>query len=289
MSDEKDVGIEHKKQEIEVKDNAKLEEVLRGYRILYFDEKHFLAKEFKINSIRIYDKSILSISRYGDELFTRTKNKLQKDPNMLTHKEQLDILTQRGLWSKEREEELSDLRKRAGDILGEKGEVESLMAELDGAKKKSSEKSKKLQERLQKIGNEWIEVYSQYMEVVALNDNYFSDTIESQAEVAQRKGWMVSAVCKHLNGDEKPLLDEYNSENCLWKTVEDFEVHMRENNLIAIMSECMNYWEARDEGESFFVESPEDLKSDSDGDTVLNTGSDSTQAQTVDSDSPTNS
>jgi len=37
MSDEKDVGIEHKKQEIEVKDNAKLEEVLRGYRILYFD------------------------------------------------------------------------------------------------------------------------------------------------------------------------------------------------------------------------------------------------------------
>jgi len=279
MSDEKDVGIEHKKQEIEVKDNAKLEEVLRGYRILYFE----------INSIRIYDKSVLSISRYGDELFTRTKNKLQKDPDMLTHKEQLDILTERGLWSKEREEELTNLRKRAGDIINEKGEIESIISELGEEKKKDSVKSKKLQEKLEKVGNEWIDVYSQYMEVVALNDNYFSDTIESQAEIAQRKGWLVSTVCKNLNDDNKPLPDEYNSEKCLWETVDQLEVHMRDNNLIAIMSECMSYWEARTEGESFFVESPEDLKLDSDGDTVDSTESDSTQAPTVDSDSQVSS
>jgi len=55
------------------------------------------------------------------------------------------------------------------------------------------------------------------------------------------------------------------------------------------MTECMDYWESRTEGESFFAESPEDLKFDSDGDTVDNTESDSTQAQTVDSDLPVTS
>ncbi len=287
MSDEKDVGIEQQKKEIEVLDNAKLEEVLRGYRILYFDEKHFLAKQFKINSIRIYDKSVLSISRYGDELFTRTKNKLQKDPEMLTHKEQLDILTERGLWSKDREEELANLRQRAGDILDEKGEVESLIAEMTGDKKKDAAKSKKLQNKLESVGKDWVEVYSQYMQVVALNDNYFRDTIESQAEIAQNKGWLVSSICKNLNGDDKPLPDEYSVENCLWKTVAEFDVNMRDDGLVSIMSEAMNYWESRAEGESFFVESPEDLNFDSDGDTVDNTESGSIQPPTVDSTSPT--
>ena len=288
MSDEKDVGVEHKKKEIEVKDNAKLEEVLRGYRILYFDEENFLAKKFKINSIRIYDKSVLSISRYGDDLFTRTKNRLQKDPNMLTQQEQLKILTERGLWSKEREEELAALRQKAQQIIEEKGEAESLIAELSG-NKKDVEKSKKLHNKLEKIGREWIDVYGKYMEVVALNDNYFSDTIESQAEIAQRKGWIVSTVCKHVNGDGKPLPEEYNQEDCLWKNVEDFDKYMRGDGLISMMTECMDYWESRNEGESFFVESPEDLKYDSDGDTAKNTESDSTQAETTDSESQTNS
>lgn len=287
MSDEKDVGVEHKKKEIEVKDNAKLEEVLRGYRILYFDEKHFLAKQFKINSIRIYDKSVLSISRYGDEMFTRTKNKLQKDSNMLTQQEQLRILTERGLWSTEREEELVALRQQAQNIIEEKSDVESLISELSGEKKKDSDKSKKLQVRLEKIGKEWIDVYSKYMEVVALNDTYFRDTIESQAETSQRKGWIVSCVCKHLNGDDKPLPEGYDSETCLWKNIEDFEKYMKGDGLVSMMTECMDYWESRDEGESFFVESPEDLKYGSDGDMVKTTEPDSTPAPSTDLNSPT--
>ena len=288
MSDEKDVGVEHKKKEIEAKDNAKLEEVARGYRILYFDEKHFLAKKFKINSIRIYDKSVLSISRYGDDLFTRTKNKLQKDPNMLTQQEQMKILTGRGLWGEEKEKELLELKNKAAEIIEDKSGVESLIAEISDKDPKKAEKSKNLHKKLEKIGNEWIDIYGRYMEVVSLNNVYFGDTIEAHAETAQRKGWMVSSVCKHMNGKEL-LPNKYNPDNQLWKTVEDFDEEMRDNNLVSMMTECMDYWESRDEGESFFAESPEDLSSDFDGDTPNNMESDSTQMPTTDLSSQKNS
>jgi len=289
MSDKKDVGVEQKKEEIEVKDNAKLEEVSRGYRILYFDEKNFLAKKFSISSIRIYDKSVLSISRYGDELFTRTRNKLIKDPEMITQKEQLRILTERGLWGPNEETELATLRKSASDIINEKGEVESLIAAINSDDKKNVEKTKKLNDRLEKIGKDWIDIYSKYMDVVALNDMYFGDTIEAQAQTNQRKGWLVSCVCLHMDKDNKPFPDKYNSENRLWTAVEDFEKEMESSSLISIMTECMEYWESKDEGESFFVESPDDLSFGSDGDTVKNTESGSTPTQNTVSNLPTSS
>jgi len=279
MSDEKDVGVEHQKKEIEIKDNAKLDEILRGYRVLYFDKENFIAKEFGISSIRIYDKSNLSISRYGDDLFTRTRNKLIKDPEMLTQKEQLKILADRGLWGEEQEKELTELRRKAQEIVDQKSEIESLIAELDEKDKNKEQKHKKYNDKLEKVAQEWIDVYSKYMEVVALNDNFFGDTIEAQAEIAQRKGWLVSSVCKHLDDEGKPFDDTYNPDFRLWKSVEELEKDIQDKHLVSLMTECMSYWQSKEEGESFFVESPEDLIFGSDGDTAKNTESDSSQEQ----------
>jgi hypothetical protein len=259
MSDEKDVGVEHKKKQVEIEDNLRLLELTRGYRILMFKEDHFLARLFKIDSIRIYDKSILALSRYGDEMFTRTRNRLMKDGEFLTYQEQMGYLKERGLWSEEREKELMDLRKRASEITEKRSEK---MSDLDNA---DSEKvTEKLRKEIEEIGQYWVDVYKQYSELVNINYLYFSDTIEMQAETAQRKAWIVSCVTKN-EGDDK-----YDPNKRLWKDIEELDSNMRKEDMTSLIQECVLYWDINYGGESFFAESPEELTSDSDGESQKN-------------------
>jgi hypothetical protein len=254
MSDNvKDVQEQYTKDAVDAEDNVKLLEMNRGYRIAKFNEDNFLARRHKIKSIRIYDKSILALSRYGDELLTRTRNRLMKDPDQLTYDEQLRILTDRGLWSSEREREMTDVRTKAKEIQEERNKILS---------KIKSAKNKKETEELRKKDEEIVElfkdIYIKYFELTNLNMIYFSDTIEVQAETAQRKGWIVSCVCLD-KGD-----DEYNPENRIWKDVDELEKDLTIENLQSLISECVMFWEFSGVGgESFFEESLEGSMSES--------------------------
>jgi hypothetical protein len=254
MSGVKDVVETHEKEAVTAEDNAKLEEMLRGYRVVYFNEDHFLARRHKISSIRIYDKSVLALSRYGDEMLTRTRNRLMKDPDMLTYEEQMRYLEERGLWDDEKEKDLFDLRNKAREMQEDRDKI---LSKLQSARtKETKEKYKKEEMDLVKL---FQEVYIKYAELTQLNLQYFQDTIEMQAQTAQRKGHTVSCVCADKKEDV-----EYNPDSRIWKSVEALEKDLSIENLEAILNECVMFWEFSGKvGDSFFAESPEGLTSDS--------------------------
>jgi hypothetical protein len=255
-----DVQKQHIDNAISAEDNIKLEEMNRGYRIVYFKDDHFLARRHKINSIRIYDKSVLALSRYGDELLTRTRNRLMKDPDQLTYEEQLRILTERGLWSDDRESEMIDVRNKAKEIQEERNKIISKMK--TSKNKKDADKYKKQEEEIIKL---FQDTYVKYIELANMNMIYFSDTIEIQSQTAQRKGWIVSCVCRN-EGD-----DEYNPDNRIWKDVDDLEKDLKIENLQALIDESVMFWEfSGTGGESFFAESPEGLTLDSSSEAQTN-------------------
>ena len=250
-----DVQEQHTKEAISAEDNIKLEEMNRGYRIVYFAEDHFLARRHKIKSIRIYDKSVLALSRYGDEMLTRTRNRLMKDPDMLTYEEQMKILEKRELWDDEREKELLDLRETAREMQEDRSKILSKLNESKS--KKDTEKHKKEEAKLIKL---FQEVYIKYAELTNLNLLYFQDTIEIQSQTAQRKGWIVSTLCFNKEKD----VDEYNLDNRIWSDVEMLERDLTIENLQSIIDESTMFWEFSGRGgDAFFAESPEELKSGS--------------------------
>lgn len=255
MSNVNDVQEKHAQEAVTAEDNLKLNEILRGYRTVYFNEEHFLALRYKINSIRIYDKSVLALSRYGDEMLTRTRNHLMKDPDMLTYEEQMRFLGERGLWSEDRERELLDLREKAREIQENRSKI---LSKIQKSKtKKDTDKYKKEEEEVLKI---FQEVYIEYAELTNLNLVYFQDTIEMQAQTAQRKGWISTTVCFD-KGEDK-----YNEDNRIWNNVDDLEKDLNFENLQAIIDESTMFWEFSGRGgESFFAESPGELIPDSDG------------------------
>jgi hypothetical protein len=261
MSDNvNDVQKQHVKDAIDAEDNVRLLEMNRGYRVAPFGKDHFLARRHKINSIRIYDRSVLALSRYGDELLTRTRNRLMKDPDQLTYDEQLRILTERGLWSEEREREMVDVRNRAREIQEDRNKILSKIK--TATTKKEADKLKKKEEEIVDL---FKDIYIKYFELTNLNMVYFSDTIEVQAETAQRKGWIVSCVC--LDKGE----DAYNPDNRVWKSVEDLEKDLTIENLQSLINECVMFWEfSGTGGESFFDESPEGLTSESNSEAQKN-------------------
>jgi hypothetical protein len=255
MSDEKDVAVQNNKKVVEAEDNVKLDEISRGYRVLLFNNDHFLARLFKINSIRIYDKSVMSISRYGDELYTRTRNRLMKDPDVLTYDEQLRYLSQRGLWSDDHEERLGNLRLRVAEINEDK---DTLMSKISASSSKNT--SKKAKDALDKSVKVYTDLFQEYSDLLTINLTYFKDTLEVQSDIMQLKGWIVSTVVKNEGGDE------YNPENRLWRDVDHLNSHMKENDFIALKDECISFWSfGNDGGESFFAGSLEELTLDSDG------------------------
>ena len=235
---------------IVTEDNKRLQEVLRNYRILYLDKDNFIRKLFNIESIRIYDKSLLKISKYGDNEFTRERNRLLRDGDFLTYKEQMDILKKRGIWSEENENRIDQLRHQADEFIEEK---DALLTKLDNG-------DQSVKKRLNKIKDEIVKIHNELLELLGFQVNFFRDTIEMRAQIKQQMGWMVSAVCRN-DGEDK-----YNENKRLFKSVEDLEEHLNESDFVSLLNECNSYWSLMEgKQESFFAESPEELILESDG------------------------
>lgn len=239
------------REEITALDNARIEEIVRGYRILFLSEKHFLRKFLKSDSIRIYDKSFISVSRYGDRLFTSTKNNLLTDKEniYLTYKEQFNILESRGVWGSSQEQRMVDLRDKVSDLIKEKDEVFSYMSAGD-----DTVDIQKLGERAESLAKQINDTHAELIELINTQYVFFSDSVEIQASQMQKLGYVVSAVTEN-SGD-----DVYDNSKCLFKTVPDMENKLRSLEITELMTECYRYWNLSSvDSESFFAESPEEL------------------------------
>lgn len=244
-------------------DNIFLEEVLRGFRILYLNENHFLKKLFNIDSIRIYDKSMLSVSKYGDMEFTRERGRLMDDPTYKTQEEQLALLKKRGIWSEDHDKKMNDLRIEVDELIRERNVLFERIEKAEKAnKKKEKEKavmdSEALAVRMEKLHKELMEMTNTYT-------MFFRDTIELRSQMVQYMGWVVSAVCKD-EGDEK-----YDPSKTLWKDIASLEMDLKDNDFTLLLNECADFWNSsQPESESFFAESPEELTPGFDGETPKN-------------------
>jgi len=240
---------------IQAEDNIRMDELLRGYRVLYLNKEHFLTKLFQISSIRIYDKSLLRVSKYGDQEFTRERNRSIRDGDYLTYKEQMKALKDRDVWSEEHEARLYELKDEADELIKKK---DKLFSKIKATK--DTALIGKLNKEVNKLGDDSVETHNNLLDMLAIQINYFKDTIEMRAQMRQQMGWIVSAVCEN-DGDDK-----YNSDKTLWKNVEDLEDVLKDADLSVLLSECTDYWNvASVDSQSFFGESPEDLKHVSDG------------------------
>jgi len=239
-------------------DNALLDEVLRGYRILYLSEKNFIKKLFDVDSIRIYDKSILKVSKYGDQEFTQERNRLIMSGDYLTQSEQMEYLKKRGVWSDEHETRMRNMRKEVDEMILER---DKLFEQAEQAEKNNKKKIlKDTKANIDALGDRMFKLHEELMELTATSITYFRDTIEMRAQMRQHMGWIVSAVCRN-EGEDK-----YSIDGMLWKNVEEIEDDLKDHDFTLILNECASFWNSSDsESESFFAESPEELIPDSAG------------------------
>jgi len=258
--DVKDVGKKDLRDEahaIHTEDNLRLEESLRGYRVLYLSDKNFIKKLFNINSIRIYDKTFLNISRYGDEEFTKERNRLIRNGDYLTYAEQMKILKDRGVWSEDHEDEIAKLKEESENILEEKDRLFSKIANAE-----SEDDAAGYRENAEELAKEISKIHDRLLELLNVQVTYFRDTIEMRAQMRQQLGWIVSSVCRD-DGQAK-----YDNSKTLWKSIEDIESDLNQIDITQLLNECTDFWNALSrDSESFFGESPEEVTSDSDGDT----------------------
>jgi len=247
MADRK---LADEKKAIAIEDNEKMDEVFKGYRVLYLGEDNFIRRKFGVDSIRIYDKNILKISKYGDNEFVRERNRLLRDGDYVTYKEQMEILKKRGLWSEDHENRIEILRKKADELIEEK---DALISKIDNGDKNASAAVENIKDEITKTHNE-------LLELLTFQINFFGDTIEMKAQTKQQMGWMVSAICRN-EGDDK-----YDENKRLWKSVEELEEDMKKQDFVNILNECNSFWDLMEgKNESFFAESPEELTQDSAG------------------------
>lgn len=238
--------LKDEEKNIQIEDDKRLNEILKRYRVLYLSDDNFIKRLFNIDSIRIYDKTILKIKEIGDKEFVKERNRLLKDSNYLTYNEQLKILEERGIWSNAHENRIEELKDIAKELEEKKDKILS--------KFETNPEDKKIKKELEKIKSEIVNTHNELLELLAFQYNFFRDTIEMRAQIRQQMGWIVGAVCLN-EGDDK-----YDESKRLWKSVEDFEKDLNENDFTILLNECNSFWNSIEGGgESFFGESPEDL------------------------------
>jgi len=234
------------------KDDIMLQEVLRGYRIAYLNDDHFIKRLFNIDSIRIYDKTILAIANYGNNEFVKARGRLLRDPDYITKEEQLKILEDRGIWSKQHDSKMSDLSLEVDELINERNILFEKIEKAEKAKKK-----KVVADLTNEVDALAVRMKALHEELINMTETYtmfFKDTIELKAQMKQYMGWIASAVCRN-EGD-----DTYDDSKRLWRTVEDIEKDLSDNNFTLLLSEAADFWNSdSSEAESFFAESPADL------------------------------
>lgn len=239
----------------QIDDNLRLEEVLRGYRVIDIPPKHPLRQRLGIEKLRIYDRTIMAISRMGDHAYAIERDRLLSEGGLYTESEMLGILKKRGVWDEDKEKMIETLRE---NITLKIEDREVLLTNRMNAKEGTA-KYKKIDEEISQMNDDIEGFYSDLGELISLKTRFFRDTVEMQAQIKQRIGWLSGAICRD-EGD-----DVYDPGKRIWKTLEELDSshYMRHTDLTWLLAEAETFWNvAEQESESFFDESPVDQTSD---------------------------
>jgi hypothetical protein len=242
-------------EEVRIKDDQKFEEIRKSYTVVSLPEDHFLRERFKIDSIRIYDRSLLFIQQKGDDSFIRKKHVLLKEGEIMPLAKAKKVYAENGIWTTDDEAQKEDFKIKINKITEKR---DYLIGKRDDAD--SDDEREKFQKELDKFDESNQQIENDFREIIMREFSTFSDTIEMQADEERTKTFLLYAVCKD-EGD-----DDYSESKRLWKTREEFNNTMTVEGLGYLIIEARSYWEIRKGvGEiPFFGGTPAEEMSDSD-------------------------
>lgn len=218
-------------EEVRIKDTEKIDDIVRKYTIIDLPPNHFLG----LDKIRIYDNSIYYIRTAGDKAFSSTKWELLREGTVPTMEQARAIYAESGDWTEEHEKRFEEIRQRA-DKLNEKRDY--IIAKRDSAPDKDKKKfQKQLDDFDKNPGN--IKVFTEWMDMLVLYSSLFMDTIEWQARERRQIVWLVYSICKD-EGD-----DEYSEDKRVWKSLEEFEKIMTQEDIKFLLQKAQEFWEVR--------------------------------------------
>ena len=237
--------------DVDTTDNLRLQEVLRGYRVITIPPKHPMRKQLNKETLRIYDRSIMFIATIGDKAYKDKRDALLKDGASMTRDEVMHDLVKRKVWGPEKEDMIESIRKS----IEIKSEDRDAAISRRKNCKENSKQYKELDDEVTKLMIEINDLLDDLYQLVNMQTLFFRDTIELNSQVEQRLGWLAGAVC-YDEGDEP-----YDPDKRVWKSVS--ELHdsrfMRSSDLAWLMAEADSFWRVSEqETESFFDELPAD-------------------------------
>jgi len=235
------------KEETTIKENEVLDKTHRIYMVYELPQKSFLRQKYGIDRIRIYDKDIMPILRYGNMIFAKEKGRLIREGEAITVYEQRKIAEENGWWTDEDEKELEQLSEIVQERLRA---LEYAVAEHQEADENDRPK---LGEEVDKRNEELTEAMDKYYRKLTIKTNIFGHTVEFIALERQKLAFLAAAVC-YDEGD-----DRYDPEKRIWKTVEDLENgDFRLEDLSDLIFTAESYWNSGGNLENpFFGGSPE--------------------------------
>lgn len=185
-------------------------EIKAKYRSVIFPE----FKGEKDVEIRVYhptpgEETICS------NVYTKCFDKLIKDPDILTKKEISKILETRGVYGKEQDEIIENLREEMGDI-------EFTVAKM----KKSGKYNKTVMSRHREA---WKSKREEINRLFAEKNTYLSNTVEGHAEEEEVK-CKLSLCVKKTDGTR------------VWESLEDLNNESEKFIVIRLLNESMLFW-----------------------------------------------
>jgi len=236
------------KEETTIKENEVLEQTHRLFKIYELPKDSFLRSKYGIDRVRIYDKDLMPILRYGNMVFAKEKSRLIREGEAMTVYEQQKIAEENGWWTDDDDKELEELMEIARERLRE---LEYAIADHQEADEKDRSK---LGDVVDEKYQEFAEAMNKYYKKLAIKTSIFGHTVEFMAIEKQKLALLVAAVC-YDEGDEK-----YDPEKRIWKTLDELE---NGDFLLGDLSDLIfaaeSFWNAGGGLENpFFGGSPED-------------------------------
>lgn len=185
-------------------------EIKNGYRVLTLDK--FKGKDNV--EIHIFFPN-QKVDYEATEAYSRVYSKFIKDKDFVTRKIMKKILEEKGVWGKEEEDLVEELRESMRDI------------EYEVAKLRKNEDFNK--KNIANLKTVWIAKRKQLQECLIELNTILMNTVEGMAEEAERKVKLSHCV-KYANGDR------------VWPTIEDYDNENDRVSLLTIGKEATLFW-----------------------------------------------
>ncbi len=196
-----------------------LKEINSKYRSIKLDE----FRGNKDVEIHIYQPTSKE-GAIASDAYTHKYNKLMRDPDLLTKKQMLKIMEERGIWGKEQEDKYTNLQDDMQEI-----RLATQKLRANAERRKVPEDDPRVKKDLDNLRKQFEGKHREGIAMLEDKASYLSRTIEASAEEEEIKT-KLSLCVKFPDG------------TLVWPTIEDLEAETDRLAIIKITQESMFFW-----------------------------------------------